>query len=69
MWLTAVFLPTLLDGEVAECERHGVAGEDVVPAEHVLPVDAKAAAGDDRQHPVHVHWAGRVSFVITGITT
>ena len=46
---------TLFDDEVAEGEYHGVAGEDVVPAVDVLPVDGEAHAGHQHKHPLHQH--------------
>ena len=49
---------TLLDGEIAKSQGHGVPGEDVVAAEDMLPVDGEASAGDDGQHPLHVHHGG-----------
>ena len=37
-----------------------MAGEDVVPAVHVLPVDGEAAPGEDGDHPVDDQQRGDV---------
>ena len=34
---------TLLDGEIAKSQGHGVPGEDVVATEDMLPVDGEAS--------------------------
>ena len=52
--------PTLLYAEVGHDEDDCVAGEDVVPAVHVLPVDGEAAPGEDGDHPVDDQQRGDV---------
>ena len=42
----------MLDTEIGHDEYDCVAGEDVVTAVHVLPVDGEAAPGEDGDHPV-----------------
>jgi hypothetical protein len=46
---------TLFDDEEAEGEDHGVAGEDVVPAVDVLPVDGQPHTGHQHEHALHDH--------------
>ena len=45
---------TLLDGQVAHGERHGVTGEDVISAVHVHTVDGQASADGDSNHTSHI---------------
>ena len=45
------YILTLLDGEVAHGEGHGVAREDVVPAVDVLPVDGETSSRQKGQDP------------------
>ena len=45
------YILTLLDGEVAHGEGHGVAREDVVPAVDVLPVDGETSSRQKCQDP------------------
>ncbi len=47
---------TLFDDEEAEGEDHGVAGEDVVPAVDVLPVDGQPHTRHQHEHALHYHW-------------
>jgi hypothetical protein len=46
---------TLFDDEEAKGEDHGVAGEDVVPAVDVLPVDGQPHTGHQHEHTLHDH--------------
>ncbi len=46
---------TLFDDEEAEGEDHGVAGEDVVPAVDVLPVDGQTHTRHQHEHALHDH--------------
>ena len=48
----------MLDTEVGHDKHHGMAGEDVVPAVDVLPVDGQAAPWQDLDDPVD-HQQGR----------
>ena len=41
---------TLLDGEVAHGEGHGVPREDVVTTVYVLPIDRETATGEEGYH-------------------
>ena len=50
----------LLDGEVAEGQGHCVAREDVVTAEHMLPIDRQPTARDECEHPLHIHQRRRL---------
>ena len=50
--MTSALEPTLLDAEIGHDEYDCVAGEDVVTAVHVLPVDGEAAPRQDGDHPV-----------------
>ena len=50
------YILTLLDGEVAHGEGHGVAREDVVPAVDVLPVDGESSSRQKCQDPPGYVW-------------